>query len=523
MKKSKVISAAGVVGGLTGISRILGMVRDILMAGFFGTSLVSSAFYVAFTIPNLFRRLFGEGALSAAFVPVFVETREKEGDPAAWSLARRIITLVGLVLLLIVIAGIVVTTLMLAGAEPGTRSEAVLRLLRIMLPYMLFICLTGLSMGILNSFKHFAVPAAAPCILNVVWILTILFVCPLLGSTAEVQIRGIAWAVLIAGFLQLAAQLPMLSRFGYHPGISFDWRDRKVKRVFLLMGPAALGMAVTQINVAVDKVLALWAGAWAPAALFFSERLIYLPMGLFATALGTVLLPVLSGHAARKDTRQIRETVNHALRNLLFVMAPASIGLLILARPIVSLLFGWKSFDESSVQFTSVALQFYAPGLLIFSLAKVFVPSFYAMQDTKTPVKVGLVTVVVKLALSLLFVTTWPAHLKHAGLAFSTVLAESLFAICLAVILQKRIGSLGWDSIFRSAARAFAGAGVMGLTVWKVNGVLVRAFHGLAAHPKLLQVATVSGSIACGMLVYWLISLALRSEELKDIRQALKR
>lgn len=524
MEQGQVIRSAGVVGGYTMLSRALGMVRDILMAGFFGTTLPMSAFVVAFTIPNLFRRLFGEGALSAAFVPVFMETREKEGEEEAWKVARNILSMLTLSLSIIIFLGIVFISFYLMRPDIGEKAAMTLPLLRIMLPYTLFICLAAMSMALLNAYHHFATPAFAPSLLNVVWILSVLIVCPFLGDQPEQQIFGVAWAVFVAGVLQLGIQIPKLMQYGYRPGWELRFGDARIRKVFRLMGPASLGMAVTQINVLIDRLMAVWIGAWAPAALFFSERLIYFPQGIFATALSTVLLPVFSGHAARADHDRILRTINYALRNLFYVMIPASIGLLVLARPIVQMIFEWKEFGESSTEFTATALMFYAPGLLVFSLSKVFVPAFYAMQDTKTPVKVATGCVLLKIALSLLFIWTWPLHLKHAGLALATVLAEMVNGVVLAWLLHRRLGSPGWREMVTSALRCLGASAVMAVGAYFLHHHIAQALREAAVVPdKAGQIIAVLAAIIGAMGVYIVLTLILRSPEIRTVLTALRR
>ena len=522
MEHSKVIRSSLMVGGFTSLSRVLGLVRDFLTAGFFGTSLAMSAFVVAFRIPNLFRALFGEGALSAAFIPVFIETRQKGGDAEGWRFARKVITLVGLVLLLVVSACIGAITLWMHREGLGAKAAMILPLARIMLPYTLFICLAALSMGILNSFHRFALPASTPSLLNVVWILFVLFVCPRMGSTPEVQIYGLAWGVLVAGVVQLGFQIPTLMRYGYRPGLALDLRDKKVLRVFGLMGPAALGSAVTQVNVMVNSLLAAWAAPWAPAALFYAERLLYFPQGILATAMSTVLLPVFSGHAARADHQQIRATMNYSLRTLLFVMAPASIGLLCLAEPIVRMLFQWGHFTNASTVLTSRALVFYAPGLFVFCLAKVFVPAFYALQDTRTPVRIGLIAVLLNLSLNVTFILTWPLEWKHAGLALATVISEGFNGLTLACFIHRKLGSPGWRQILTSVLRAFVAAVVMGICKTMCQAWLYRLGSAVLL-PKLNQIVSVMASIGAGLIVYLLCALALRCPEIHNVLQALKK
>ena len=393
-----------------------------------------------------------------------------------------------------------------------------------MMPYMIFICLAAVSMGILNSFHHFAVSSFAPSILNILWIGTMLLIVPNLGNSPEEKIRYVAWAVLLAGFLQWAIQWPVLRHFGWRPVfpkvgnvLSFSiWRDEKVMRVMRLMGPAALGMAVLQLNVVIDRLLAMWVSKEAPAALFFSERLIYFPLGIIATALGTVLLPVFSGHAARNDHEEIRKGIADGLRHLLFIMIPAAAGLLVLATPIVQMIFEWKEFGAHSTWMTSIALQCYAPGLVVFSLAKIFVPAFYGMQDTKTPVRIGICALALNFILNIIFILTLPQAVKHAGIAFATVLSSAFNMSCLALILQKRIGKPDWKRVGATAARSFGAAALMASVVLFVYGL----FPNIG---KVGQIIAVMISIAAGGGVYLIASIFFRAPELREFTRALRR
>ena len=511
MDSKRILKSAGTVGFFTALSRLLGLARDVLMAGFFGTSLVMDAFVVAFTVPNLFRRLFGEGALSSALVPVLVETRQKEGDRAAWDLVNRVLVLLAAFLALVTVG---VTLAAIFVPVESVKVAAVIDLLKIMMPYMIFICLAAVSMGILNSFHHFAVSAFAPAILNILLIGTVLLVVPSIGNSPEEKIHAVAWAVLLAGVLQWVVQWPMLFKFGWRPAVSFGWNDEKVRRILCLMGPAALGMAVLQLNVVIDRTLALWVGGGAPSALFFSERLIYFPLGIIATALGTVLLPTFSGQAENHE--QMKTTISDSLRHLLFVMVPAAVGLLVLASPVVQMIFEWKNFGSGSTWMTAIALQCYAPGLIVFSLAKVFVPAFYGMQDTKTPVKIGMIAVVLNLALNIAFVLTLPQAVKHAGLAFATVLSSVFNMGCLAVILHNRLGGIYWKPVAATAARSFGAAALMASTVLFAYGL----FPDIG---KIQQVVAVLGSIAIGGAVYLAASSAFRAPELREFLKVFRR
>lgn len=514
-----VIRAAKVVSGGTGLSRILGLVREIIMATMFGTSLAKSAFDVAFLFPNLFRRLFGEGALSAAFVPIFTETLEHDGLDGANRLAGKVGTLLATVLFVFVSIGYLVMVVAQQRIDMGAKADAVISLLRVMLPYMFFSCLVALSMGILNSLKHFAVPALTPVLLNVIWIAALIWLCPRLGSTLEEQIHGVAMAVLFAGGVQLLVQLPVLLGKGVMPSLSFDWRDPRVKRMLLMMGPAALGMGIFQINVVIDKVLALYVGEWAPAALTYAERLIYLPLGLVATALGTVLLPTFSSQAARNEPEQIRETLGGALSYVLLIMVPAAIGLIVLARPITEMIYHWpgRKFDDLSTMYTARALMFYAPGLIVFSAFKVIVPAFYAQKNTLTPVKSGVAVVILNLVLNVLFILTWPTGFRHAGLAFSTVIASLVNCTTLSIILHRQLGSPGWQRVSLNAAKSFIGAVIMGVAVSGVHALLTGVPVADQLHVKVVQITAVGISIVCGLAVYVGWALLTCRDEMKAI------
>jgi len=523
LKNSKVIRSAGVVGSFTLLSRGLGMVRDIVIAYHFGTSLLASAFFVAFTIPNLFRRLFGEGALSAAFIPVLIETRTQEGDKAAWAMASKVVTLAAAVLAAIAIIGVLLFSVGLRVPGVSEKWLATFALARVMFPYVLFICLAALSMAVLNSYKHFATSAFAPCLLNLILIVAMLVVFPIIGNDPGERAHVLAWAVVLAGIAQVAIQLPALKRFGCPFQFSSRWNDPRVKQMLWLMGPAALGMAVTQFNVLVDRLLAMWIGEWAPAALFYSERMIYFPLGVIATAMATVLLPTFSAHAAEKDSAAMRETINHSLRHITYIMVPASLGLLALAPAILETIFEWNgSFDARSTLLSARALRFYSLGLVVFSAAKVFVPAFYAMQDTKTPVRIGIYIVVLNLALNIIFILTLPTYWKHAGMALATVLAEAAGMAALGVILARRVKNIQWMEIFRSFNRCLLAALVMAVAAWAATQTLSPMLGNLLPS-KAAQLATVGLAISIGALVYFALTFLLRSPELREIKSAIRR
>lgn len=546
VEKSGVIRSAFKVGGFTLVSRLLGLLRETLTAATFGTSAAMSDFVVAYRIPNMFRALFGEGALSSAFVPVFLDTRKKEGDAAAWMVARKVITLLSVVLAGLVVVGWIVCSVL--GHFPGLVEHAptVLPLTKIMLPYLLFICLAALSQATLNSYHRFSLPAFTPTLLNLTWIGFVIFVCPLFGDDFNDRIFGVAWGVFAAGIIQLAAQIPTMWKLGFRPGVAWDTKDERVTRFLGLMGPTAMGQSVSQINVMVNGLIARWASPWAPAALYFAERLLYFPQGILATAMSTVLLPVFSAQAADGQKNVLRDTLQHALRTLLFVMVPASVGLFVLAEPITRLLLGMGHFGAESIAHTSLVVRCYAPGLLVFGLAKVFVPAFYAMQNTRTPYRIGLVSVGLNFGLNVLFTLTFPRDLKAASLASAAVVSEAFNGLTLGWGLHKLLGSPGWRIILRSAGRSLMGALAMGFAVYFAHtgletllaktglveslrtsmahghaGFFLR--HGPGAARKLCELIAVSGAIAAGLMVYFGLAIAIRNPEADSVRQAFRR
>ncbi|RJR12642.1 murein biosynthesis integral membrane protein MurJ [Candidatus Parcubacteria bacterium] len=522
MQYRHVIKSAAVVGSFVLLSRVFGLVRDIIFAAFFGTSLAKSAFDVAFRIPNLFRRLFGEGALSASFIPVFTDTLAHDGKEAAWLLARRVVTFLVVILSEITIIGIVCITIYLHFASPGDRICLVLELLRIMLSYALFICTAALSMAILNSFSHFIVPAATPVLLNLVLIGALIWVCPHLGDTGEERIRGVAWAVFVGGILQLVVQVPVLIRYGYRIGFSFNWSDSRLRKVLVLMAPAALGVGVTQINVTIGQILAYRVADWAPAALNYAEHMVYLPLGLFATSLGTVLLPAFSQHSARSDFGQITSMINKALRHLMFVMIPASVGMIILAQPMISLILENGSFTAESTWLTARALQFYAPGLFAFSLCKIFAPAFYSLKDTATPVKISLCAIALNFCLNVAGIAFLPFYYKHTSIALGSVVAETVNGVVLAWLLTRRIGSPGWAQIFNSLVRILICALIMGLAVYFAHGFFVEWLTTRGISGKAGLGMSVFGSIGLGILIYIAAGTLLCRDEFHEFIAVLK-
>ncbi len=525
MPERSVTGNAAIVGAFTGVSRILGLVREVLTARLFGTSLVQSAFVVAFTIPNLFRRLFGEGALSAAFVPAFAQSCAREPRGESLRMARRVLTLVGALLAGVVLLGMVLTWVAEPFAEEGGRMALTLPLLRIMLPYALFICLAALSMGMLNVLGDFRTPAIAPALLNIVWILVLVGLVPLLADSMWPRILAVSFGIAAAGLLQFSYQWVVLRRRGWTllPETG-GWADPRVRRVWRQAVPAALGAGVVQINVCLDFLLAYWAADWAPSALTYADRILYLPMGVVATAFGTVLLPTFSRHFAAGDTPTLRNTLRSSLTDLSLIMVPAAAGLAFLAGPIVSVLYERGNFDAQATVRTARALACYAPGLFVFGIHKVLNPLFYGMHDTRTPMRVSAFGVLLNLTLNLLFVLTWPTEWKHAGIAVSTVISSAVASILLARLARRRIGPVGWDRVRATVGRALLASVVMGLAArwtWRTSS------EGLMQHAllpgELSRIVALSLSMASAAAVYFAGIFLLSPSETKRLVGAVRK
>ncbi len=516
----KFLRNAATVSGLTAISRVLGLVREILMATFFGTTLVKSAFDLAFRIPNLFRAIFGEGALSNAFIPMYQETRARQGQPAANAFAGKVLTLLATILCSITALTILIIQLMRPAMTYGSRPETVLRLLSILFPYLIFLCLAAACMGILNSAGKYALPAATPMLMNIIWIGTLIFIIPNMRADLDARIAALAWAVVFSGFLQLACQSIPLFQRKIRPSLSVQWRDPRVKRMFVLFGPAALAMSIRDINTLLDGVIALWIGTWAPASLVFAERIAYLPLGLFGTALGTVLLPELSKLAAT-DPATMQRTIRQAVQAMLLAMLPAAVGLMYLAQPIVQVIYERGAFDAESTFLTSRALMAYAPGLIVFSLHKIMLPAFYAQKDARTPMLCGAAAVVLNFCLNITFVLILPPYWRHAGLAAATVCASIANTTLLATILYRRTGMPDWRKIAYTAIRICACTGAMLLSLTTTNRMLAQ-WPAIDHSTTWGQITNLAILISIGGATYAITLLAISRKDIRTLLQKQK-
>ena len=509
-ENTQVVKAAGVIGAATLLSRVLGFIRDAIIAWYFGAGLSTDAFIAAFRIPNLLRRLFGEGSLSSAFVPVFTEYLTKEGKTEAFKLARSALWLLSAILVVISILGILLAPLIVHIVAPGfaetsAKLSLTITLTRIMFPYVFFICLVALCMGILNALGHFAVPALAPVLLNLAMISAVLFVCPSLDE----PVVGLATGVVVGGVLQLTLQLPVLIR----KGITF-WQKTKIlhaglKKVGKMMPAVIIGGAVYQINILVGTLLGSFLKEGSISYLYFADRLVQFPLGIFAIATATAILPSLSRQASAKEFADLKDTFAYAIKLLLFITIPAMVGLIVLREPIIAVLFQRGEFDTHATQLTAYALLYYAIGLWAFAAVRIVVATFFALQDTRTPAQIAVVSIIVNILLGILLMKP----LAHGGLALATSLASIVNLGLLIRVLRAKLGRLGWVSITHSVCRTLLCSGIMGVVVWGAALVFIPSdYQSLSA---LLLGLTLS--IVTGLLTYGAIAFVIRSPEFVSI------
>lgn len=511
----QVTRAAGVVGSATFLSRILGYGRDAVIAWLFGTSVSADAFFVAFRIPNLLRRMFAEGSFSVAFVPVFTETLHRKGKAEALNLARATALSLSLLLSVIVLLGIVFSPEIVGVVGPGFKDDPALfsltvELTRIMFPYILFIGLVALSMGILNVFGHFAAPALAPSILNLAIIGAALVVSPHL----ERPVTGLAMGVVTGGVLQLALQLPFLYRYGLGFGRPLVFFHAGMRQIGRLMLPAAFGAAVYQINLLINTQLATLLPQGSVSYLYYADRLVQFPLGVVGMAAATALLPSLSRQALADDRAALIRTFEHSVKIVMFITIPAMCGLILLREPIIFLLFKRGAFGLEAVRLTAVALLYYAAGLWAFTLARLATQTFYALQDTRTPVWTAAVSIVVNIACGITFMR----FMGHAGLALATTVASAVNVLLLFLAMRSKLGPLGMGAIFKSAGKALGCALVMCAGI----RVLQPRLAGDQTGSTFAVAAGLGLAITAGILLFLGTARLVRAPELTALIRAVK-
>jgi len=500
----------------TFISRILGMVREMVYARFMGDSWVAGAFMLAFTIPNLFRRLLGEGALTAAFIPIFKDKEKNAGEQEMWRAANAVISglvLASAVIVLLVLAGLTLT-LKFGYFEKDTL--LMLELLRVMFPYMMLVCLAAVFMAMLNARGHFFIPALGATLLNVVMIASVFWLAPKFGEKLEVQIFALAIGVLVAGLAQAGFQLPTLWKEGY----KFQWvspfQNETVRAVVTKMIPGTVGVAAFQINVLMTQGIAFALDPMINASFGYAIRLMELPQGMFGIALATFLLPTLSGLAAEKKYDEFGGTLSKGMQHLLFVNLPASILLVLLAEPIVRLLFERGEFGPDSTGRATLALAFLAPGLVAYSMVNILARAFFALGDTTTPMKISVFCLVANLLLTLAFI--FP--MQQAGLGLANTISSWINVWLLHRALKKKLSKLDLDEFHRSVAPTALAAFVacaVAFGIW-------RLWVNQLGHATLwLRIGEVFAPLLASIAVYWAMAIPLKISSAQEMLEMVRR
>ena len=506
--------SAGVIGVATMTSRVLGLVRDQTLAYFFGAGDAMDAFYVAFRIPNLMRDLFAEGAMSAAFVPAFTRRLAVEGRDAAWQLGSQLMTALIVITGGLVLAGVIfaepLTRLFAAdfSQQPG-KFELTVDMTRLMLPFLTLVAIAAACMGMLNSLHRFFAPALSPAMFNVSLILSAVVLVPQMPRVGFEPIMAIPFGVVMGGVGQIAAQYWVLRREGFRYRVKLDPTDRGLREVLALMGPGTVAGAAVQLNLLVNTILATSLGTGAVSWLTYAFRLMYLPIGVFGVSIATAALPVLSRHAARDELHLVRQTFSHGLRLMLTLMVPATVALIVLAVPIVRLIFERGSFTPADTRATALALACYAPGIVGYSVVRLAVPSFYALGTSLTPALVSIGSVGLNIVLNLVLVRV----LGFQGLALGTAIAALSNAALLLALLRQRLDGLEGAALAKSFARITVAATVMGVAIWQADQWFTARWPSAGLWTQVLMVGM---EISVGLAVLGAAARVLGIDELNQ-------
>ena len=516
-QRTQVAKSAGTIGSMTLLSRMFGFLRDAAMAWFLGAGVVSDAFLVAFRIPNMLRKLYSEGTLNLAFVPVFVERLTSGGKEEASVLARSAFWTVLPALSLATAAGMLFSPALVRLMAPGfaqspEKLALAASLTRMLFPFVVFIGLSSVCMGVLNAFGHFFSPAASPFIINVSMISAIFFLSPRMGE----PVQGLAVGVIAGGFLQLVFQLPYLAKCGMR---IWKWAapfQPAFKKAALSTVPAVLGASVFQANVLIDTFIASSLSDGAISYLYYADRLVQFPLGVFAMTAAIALLPSLSREAAVKNYKGLAESLVSSLGAILFVTVPAMAGLIVLREPIVSLLFERGEFGLESVRSTADALLYYSTGLWAYASARIAVSTFYALRDARTPFRLALICIIVKAILSLVLV----GFLDYKGLALATSAASVLNLVALARALQAKLGGIvRWKRVAFSAIRTIAATATMTIGV-----LFLKKFAVPSTAEGFFPLAMgLFGCIFFAVAVFVVSSVLFKSGELRAVVDAAKK
>jgi putative peptidoglycan lipid II flippase len=521
--------ATGVVGIAILCSRVLGLIREIVVAALFGATRNLDAFLTAFRAPNMLRDLFAEGALSTAFVTTFSRRIATEGDESAWKLASKVATLTLVFMSAITLLGIFCAPGLIKILAPGfdpDKAALTIHLTRIMFPFILLVSLAALAMGMLNAKHVFGMPAMASSFFNIGSIIGGVFFCYWLDPQANWRhphfgsrgLVGLSIGTLIGGLMQLVVQFPALRRVGFRFRPDFRWRDSGVRTILVLMGPATIAASAVQINVAVNSGFASGLGDGPMAFLNIAFRLMQLPLGIFGVAVGTVTLPLVSRSAATGDIPAFRSALSHALRLVMVLTIPAAIGLLMLARPIISVIYEHGRFDAHATEQTAVALQFYAIGLVGYSAIKVLAPAFYALDKKYLPMFVSILSIAINFALNWFFL--FKMKMDHRGLALGTSIVAIINFLILYMMMRRYAGRLETGALITTLAKLLVAGALLAGVCWVANRLFFNQGLGMSEWKKIGEVTI---AIAAGTLVFFTAAFALRIGEVHDVVDLVRR
>ena len=514
-KRQSLLRSTTLVSFMTLLSRIMGFARDMVMAGMFGAHAGMDAFYVAYRIPNFMRRLFAEGAFSQAFVPVLAEYQKTKTDVEIRSFLGRIAGSLVSVLSLVTLIGIIASPVIIFIFAPGFghdagRAALASEMLRLTFPYLMLISMTAMAGAVLNTYGYFGVPAITPILLNICMILAALYISPQMSHPA----RGLAYGVLIAGFAQFLFQIPFLYKRKLLVKPAFVWNDPGVKKVLKLMGPALFGVSIAQINLMVDTIFASFLQVGSVTWLYYTDRLTDFPLGVFGVAIATVILPHLSRRHAEQSDKQFSEALDWGIRVILLLGIPASLGLVLFSMPLIASSFAYGEFSATDLIQTQKSLITLALGVPVFMMVKILASGFYARQDIRTPVKVGVIAMIVNTILCAIFI--WP--LAHAGLTLASALAGYVnCGILLWLLMKRKIyqPKAGWLKFIGQLSVANA---LMGAYLLYMCGSMASWLN----MPLTTRLPTLLAHVSAAVLIY-LFSLRLTGIQLQHFRGILGR
>lgn len=507
----KVIKYAGSVSAGTTVSRVFGYIRDMLVAYLFGAGMFADAFYAAFRIPNLVRRMLGEGSFSAAFIPVFSQYLHTKTKSETQKLINVVFTLLTVLLLVITILGVFFAPLLVKIIAYGFTSDPeklqlTIDLTRLMFPFLLFICLAAMLLALLNTLNSFFIPAIAPANLSFAEIIYILALAPLFSPAN--QIKGLAISVIFGGLGHFIMQYPVLKKFGWTLSFDFNFNHPGIKKIAFLMIPSIIGISVDQINTFVDTICASFLGDGSITALYYSGRLMQLPLAIFGLALATVSLPMMSKYVAVKNIDELKETLNLSIRFSIVALLPATAGLIAIGLPIIQVLFERGKFDYGASVLTNSALFYYSLGLPAFAVTKILANTFFSFQDTKTPVKIAFVVMIFHVILCIIFMKI----IGVGGLALATSLCAYINVAMLLYKLKLKIGRIGTKKIVVSSLKAAAAAAITGLVAYMIMRINI-----------LPTIIILMMSIIISVILFVLSLKLFKSDELKQIVDGIKK